>query len=491
MPHESGELLVLTTNESFSDEVHLECDEEDCERAKTLNEKLARGFGYVIVSVTALYFFMVGVKVLDDGLTLSLRCNSANTVVFGDNFIVSLMAGIVASALLHSSTIVISIVVALVSSAAMSIRQAVYVIMGANVGTCVSCVVVAFGQLGDRTQFQRAVAAATVHDMYNIWSVVVLLPIEEIFHPLERISLVMAGSDAVSNNVLSAIVDPLVQALVMVDKKAVAMAATGEISCSDDQSFVNRGIFEGLDLSDGSIGGITVFLGFSVLVCAIFTLVKTLTMVFMGPIKVLISKLLNYNGYVTIVVGTFVTLAIHSSTVITSTLTPMAGLGLISLEQVYPLVIGANLGTTGTVVLASYVTGNSNAVATALVHFWFNLLGFFLFYPVPITRKLILKSAESLAFASVSWPLVIVLFLVVLFILLPTDLLILMAMTKAHNVAFQVIGWTITAVEITAFGYFALWYMKKGGHVKWHEFLERRSLERQDGLEWFYSHEVM
>ncbi|KAG1703412.1 hypothetical protein DVH05_007360 [Phytophthora capsici] len=211
-------------------------------------------------------------------------------------------------------------------------------------------------------------------------------------------------------------------------------------------------------------------------------------MVFVGPIKLLISKLLKCNGYLNIVVGTFVTLAIHSSTVITSTLTPMAGLGVISLEQVYPLVIGANLGTTGTALLASYVTGSSNAVATALVHFWFNFLGVFLFYPIPITRKLILKSAECLAFASASWPLVIVLFLVMLFILLPADMLVLVVMTRAHSVVLQIIGWTISIVEMIAFGYFTFWYVKKEGHVKWHEFLERRSLERQDGL---HTHEVM
>ncbi|KAL3664883.1 hypothetical protein V7S43_010061 [Phytophthora oleae] len=492
MLRENEKLLVVTANDPLSHEVHLECgDEEDCERAKTSNEKIAWGFVYVIVSVAALYFFMVAVKLIGDGFTLALRCSTGDAFVFGDNPICSLMTGIVATALLHSSGIVISIVVALVGSGAMSIRQSVYVIMGANVGTCVSCVVVAFGQLGDRTEFQRAVAAATVHDMYNIWSVVVMLPIEEIFHPLEKMSLFMAGGDAVFNSPLGVIVDPFVQILVVVNKKAIYKVATGEMSCSDVQAFVNGGISEGSSLSDSSIGAITVFLGFCFLVCAVFTLVKTLAKVFMGSTKVLISKLLNYNGYINIVVGTFVTLAIHSSTVITSTLTAIAGLGFISLEQVYPLVIGANLGTTGTALLASYVTGNSNAVATALVHFWFNLFGVFLFYPIPITRKLILKSAESLAFASASWPLVVVLFLVVLFILLPADMLILVAMTSAHSVVLQIMGWTITVAEISAFGYFVFWYEKKGGHVKWYEFLERRSLECQDGLEWFHTHEVM
>ena len=47
-------------------------------------------------------------------------------------------------------------------------RQAVPVIMGANVGTCI---MVAFGQIGDGKRFEHAMAAATVHDLYSAWSV--------------------------------------------------------------------------------------------------------------------------------------------------------------------------------------------------------------------------------------------------------------------------------------------------------------------------------
>ncbi|KAG1703411.1 hypothetical protein DVH05_007359 [Phytophthora capsici] len=219
---ENEKLLVLTVNDSLSDETHVEGENKEDYERMSLNEKLAWSFGCMIISVSSLYFFMVGVKLIGDGFTLTLRCNPGDTFAFGDNSIGSLMAGIVASALFHSSGIVISLVVALVGSGAMSIRQAVYVIMGANVGTCVSCVVVAFGQLGDRTQFQRAVAAATVHDMYNIWSVVVMLPIEEIFHPLENMSLAMAGPDSVFNSPLSIIANPFfLQALVVVNKMTI------------------------------------------------------------------------------------------------------------------------------------------------------------------------------------------------------------------------------------------------------------------------------
>lgn len=38
------------------------------------------------------------------------------------------------------------------------------------------------------------------------------------------------------------------------------------------------------------------------------------------------------------------TILVQSSSIFTSTLTPLAGLGVISLERVYPLTLGSNIG---------------------------------------------------------------------------------------------------------------------------------------------------
>lgn len=46
-------------------------------------------------------------------------------------------------------------------------------------------------------------------------------------------------------------------------------------------------------------------------------------------------------GYVAILVGATLTALIQSSSVFTSSLTPMAGLGLITLERLYPLTLGS------------------------------------------------------------------------------------------------------------------------------------------------------
>lgn len=50
--------------------------------------------------------------------------------------------------------------------------------MGANIGTSVTNTLVAIGQISNKGDFRRAFAGATVHDMFNWITVLVLLPIE-------------------------------------------------------------------------------------------------------------------------------------------------------------------------------------------------------------------------------------------------------------------------------------------------------------------------
>ena len=49
-------------------------------------------------------------------------------------------------------------------------------------------------------------------------------------------------------------------------------------------------------------------------------------------------------GYLAMLVGAILTVFVQSSSVFTSTLTPLAGAGLVSLERAYPLTLGSNIG---------------------------------------------------------------------------------------------------------------------------------------------------
>jgi sodium-dependent phosphate cotransporter len=75
---------------------------------------------------------------------------------------------------------------------------------------------------------------------------------------------------------------------------------------------------------------------------------------------------------------------------------PLVGAGVVTLEQLFPYTIGANVGTTITAMLAALSTGNPAAVTVAFSHLLFNMAGALLIYiPRPI-RALPLAGARYL-----------------------------------------------------------------------------------------------
>ncbi|KUF99391.1 Calcium-transporting ATPase [Phytophthora nicotianae] len=239
-PAPVGEAVVLTPTANDDPAFKYDLKEDDPEeeldeetyKKKTLQQKILWGVFYTIASLASLYFFMVAVKLIGDGFTLALGCDAKGAFDFANNPVAGLMIGTISTALLHSSGTVTSITVALVGAGGMTIRQGVYVVMGANIGTCVTCIMVAFGQVGDPIRFQRAMAAATVHDMYNIWSVIVMFPIEVLFHPLEKMSIEMSNAKTnggAFKSPVDAIVNPLTQEILVVDKNSIYDVATGDL----------------------------------------------------------------------------------------------------------------------------------------------------------------------------------------------------------------------------------------------------------------------
>jgi solute carrier family 34 (sodium-dependent phosphate cotransporter) len=94
-------------------------------------------------------------------------------------------------------------------------------------------------------------------------------------------------------------------------------------------------------------------------------------------------------GYLAILVGASATFLMQSSSVFTSALTPLVGMGVISVNRMYPLCLGSNIGTTTTAILAALTASAKMIKYTmqiALCHFFFNITGILLFYPLPFMR---------------------------------------------------------------------------------------------------------
>jgi sodium-dependent phosphate cotransporter len=139
----------------------------------------------------ALYFFIFSLELLGTGAKVLTGCAAA--ALFGDNTnaVASLIVGMLVTVLLQSSSTTTSIIVSLVGSGAVSVEAAIYMVMGANIGTSVTNTIVAMGQMGDGEELERAFAGATVHDMFNFLSVLVLFPVELITNMLARMTQAM------------------------------------------------------------------------------------------------------------------------------------------------------------------------------------------------------------------------------------------------------------------------------------------------------------
>jgi len=82
-------------------------------------------------------------------------------------------------------------VVGSVAAGIIKVPSAVPIIMGANIGTSITNILVSFTHITRKVEFRRAFPAAVVHDFFNILSVIVFFPLELIFHPIEKVSFLL------------------------------------------------------------------------------------------------------------------------------------------------------------------------------------------------------------------------------------------------------------------------------------------------------------
>ena len=156
-------------------------------------------------------------------------------------------------------------------------------------------------------------------------------------------------------------------------------------------------MFAKIPWSDTLAGLILLLVSLALLIICLVCLSKLLSSMLRGRLAGLIKKTMNADipgrcsfitGYLALVVGMGLTILVQSSSVFTSALTPLVGIGALTIERMYPLTLGSNIGTTTTGILAAMACpGNCGfALQIALCHLFFNLTGILLFYPIPCLR---------------------------------------------------------------------------------------------------------
>jgi hypothetical protein len=121
----------------------------------------------------------------------------------------------------------------------------------------------------------------------------------------------------------------------------------------------------------------TIVIGAGLILAAVHYLGKLLKLLMVGQARDILIKAVGRNAYLAMASGMGVTVLTQSSTITTSVLVPFAGAGILTPAQIYPVVVGANLGTTFTTVFAAFAVVGQDAkigLQAAFVHLLYNSL---------------------------------------------------------------------------------------------------------------------
>lgn len=357
-----------------------------------------------VVIATLVYLLISSVGMIGAGFKGATKGQASELFQFATNPFMGLIIGILATAMIQSSSTVTSIIVGLVAGG-LPVEMAVPMIMGANIGTTITNTIVSLGHVRKKKEFRRAFASATVHDFFNVMAVAIFLPIEILFHPLEKIGGYFAGILVGGENVS-------VKGL-----NFIKPATKPVIDFFADTSAV---------ISENAQYIILIIFGIAIIFLAITVIGKLLKKLMVGRAKAIMHNAIGKGPIAGICSGAVITVLVQSSSTTTSLMVPLAGTGVFRLKQIYPFTLGANIGTTITALLAATAISGEAAVFAlqiALVHLFYNTSAVLLIYGIKNLRKIPIRGALWIARVATERKTIALLYILGVFFGLPAILI--------------------------------------------------------------------
>ena len=357
-----------------------------------------------------LYLFLLGIggiggafKWMGKDYTKTLLGGSASPLV-------ALFIGILATTLVQSSSTVTSMLVALVASGQLAYSSAIYMVMGANVGTTVTNTLVSIGHMRDTVEYRRAFAAATVHDFFNLMVLAILFPIEVFTGVLD--SCARGASEAFQGVGATKLSSPI---------KAITKPVLSEFKAAMEA------------MGDG--GGFMLAISIICTFFALIMMVKLLKSIMVAKLENLFDRVIFKSPLRGLVFGIGLTILVQSSSITTSVAVPLVGAGILTISQVLPYTMGANIGTTITALIASLAAmaaveaGDSESMKAAIYglelafhHVLFNVFGVALVWWF---RWIPIRIAERFAAIAMKNKLIPLFYIIFTFYLLPFLIIII------------------------------------------------------------------
>ena len=346
----------------------------------------------VLLMLLILFVFLVSLNLMSGGFKLLGKDIAEQIITITSNPFVGLFVGLLATALVQSSSTTTSMIVAIVASGALTLQNAVPMIMGANIGTSVTSTIVALGHIPKKAEFQKAISSATVHDFFNLIVVAILFPLEYFTGAMSSAGAWIAHliyTDTTSSSKMFSILGVTV--------KPTAKAIISVL---------------------GSNAAIVIPVSIAALFVSLRAFSASLRKILIGKSQKNLQKYVFGNSFKSLLWGAGITAAVQSSSVTTSLIVPLVATDKISLRKAFPFLMGANIGTTVTALIAA-ISQTEAALAVAICHLLFNMFGVLILFPIKSIRNIPIWLSQTLGLYAGKRRLVGVAYIVVTFFLIP------------------------------------------------------------------------
>jgi sodium-dependent phosphate cotransporter len=342
-----------------------------------------------------LFAFLVAIELMKEAFGLLGNDLANNIIQATSNPFVGLFIGLLSTAIIQSSSVTTSMVVSIVAAGNLSLESAVSIIMGANIGTTITSTIVSIGYIIEKKEFRKAFSAAASHSLFNLMSTVLFFPLEYYFQFLSRSARWLASwassTNGISINIFQISVQPVAGLLKggLNNSPLLLLAISGLLLILSIRYFAP--LLRDIILSDSERYVEKYF--------------------FNLPSQALAS-------------GVFLTAALRSSAITTSLVLPLVATDRVTLKKAFPFIMGANIGTTITALLAA-ISRSDAALSVALVHLLFNVMGTGVFFPFPWIRNIPIQLSKALANLVTENRLIGLAYILLTFFLLPFVLIYL------------------------------------------------------------------
>ena len=330
-----------------------------------------------------IWLLLNGVGMIGDGFKMAAGDQAKELFSFAENPFVGLAIGIVTTAIIQSSSTTTSIVVGMIAGG-LPLDIAIPMLFGANMGTSVTSTLVALGLAGNKKQFHNGFSMATVHDFFNLIAIGIFFTLEMLTGFLGKTATAIAPSLSGSgDNIVSKAFEALGDFIDLITEPLVELASM----------LVDP-------LGDVWGGVVLALLGVALVLVSISFIGKILNSLLVGKAQDILYAALGKNSFVGVLSGALITALVQSSSTTTALTVPLAASGKFSVRTLFPFVVGANIGTTVTGLIAAFSASGAEAeaaMAGALVHTLFNLFSAIVILALPFLRDVPPRCSDWLA----------------------------------------------------------------------------------------------